>query len=92
MTSTELFALSYLSRRWSVIPIKQPQIQWEPFQRRLPREAEMREQFGRWRSAGVAVETGATSRLIVIDVDVQHSGDQALAAQKHPNDPLPRTA
>jgi hypothetical protein len=95
MTSTEQFALSYLSRDWSVIPIKrrakQPLILWEPFQRRLPREDEVREWFRRWPNAGVGIVTGAISNLVVIDVDVQHGGDKALAEMERRTGPLPPT-
>jgi hypothetical protein len=91
----EQIALLYLSRGWSVIPIKprtkRPLMQWEPFQHRLPREEEVREWFSRWPNGGVGIVTGAVSGLAVIDVDVGHGGNETLAELERRNGSLPLT-
>jgi len=95
LTGIERIALSYLSGGWSVIPIKprtkRPLIAWEPFQHRLPRVEEVQQWYGRWPNAGVGIVTGAISNLVVVDVDVQHGGDNALAELVRRNGLLPPT-
>jgi len=58
---------------WSVIPThpttKKPLVKWEDFQRTPADEATIREWYRRWPFAGVAIVTGAVSRLWVVDVD-----------------------
>lgn len=95
LTGMEGIALSYLSHGWSVIPIrprtKRPLIAWEPFQHRLPRAEEVQQWWRLWPNAGVGIVTGAISNLVVLDVDVEHGGDKALAELERRNGPLPPT-
>jgi hypothetical protein len=72
----------YIRRGWSIIPIiprdKRPLVRWEDFQTRLPSEPEVSAWFRAWPDAGVAIVTGAISRVVVVDVDLQHDGESAL--------------
>lgn len=45
----------------------------------------------RWPSANVAVRTGAASRLVVIDIDPRHGGDESLDRLVATHGPLPAT-
>lgn len=88
-------AFAYLRRGWSIIPIerhgKRPLIHWEEYQRRLPKEPELRDWYTRWPYANVAVVTGALSNLVVLDVDPRHGGDKALAKLQQTHGKFPRT-
>lgn len=70
---TELLAVHYLSLGWSVIPVeprgKRPVLKWEPYQRRKPSLAEVREWLTRWPEANLGIVTGAVSGLVVVDLD-----------------------
>jgi hypothetical protein len=85
----------YLERGWSIIPIrpedKQPLIRWEEFQHRHPTEAEVQGWFSEWPTAGVGIVTGSISGLVVIDIDVRHGGDVALARLEQEHGHLPAT-
>ena len=76
------YALSYVQRGWSVIPVggdKRPRIRsWKPYQERLPTEEEVREWYTHWPDAGVAIVTGRVSRLVVLDVDPRNGGIESL--------------
>src|SRR5581483_11533783 len=43
-------------------------------------EAQIREWWGRWPRANVAIRTGAVSGLVVVDIDPEHGGDTSLQA------------
>lgn len=81
MTALE-YALSYVRRGWSVIPVggdKRPRIRsWKPYQTRLPTEDEIQEWYRQWPDAGVAIVTGKVSGLVVLDVDPRNGGDESL--------------
>jgi hypothetical protein len=66
-------ALRYLARGWNVIPVtrdKRPLLpSWEEYQGRMATEKEVREWWGRWPTAGIAVLTGALSGVVVVDAD-----------------------
>jgi len=67
-------ALKYLKLGFSVIPIvansnKKPCIEWKEFQERLPTEKEIKEWWGKWPNANIALVTGPISKLFVIDID-----------------------
>ncbi|MEW6327661.1 MAG: bifunctional DNA primase/polymerase [Thermodesulfobacteriota bacterium] len=93
--TAEEFALYYLSRGWSVIPIhpqdKRPAVLWLEYQYRRASEDEVRGWFHQWRDANVAIVTGSISGLIVLDVDPKHGGDASLAGMEEVHGPLPRT-
>jgi len=88
-------ALAYLSRGWSVIPLapgkKHPLIRWAPYQQRRAEEREVRLWFGRWPDANIGIVTGLVSGLLVLDIDPQNGGGEALAALEARHGPLPAT-
>lgn len=75
-------ALRYLARGWSVLPLrkreKRPLIRWEMFQAELPSVSDVTGWFRRWPDANLGVVTGTISNLIVIDIDPNHGGADAL--------------
>ncbi len=88
-------ALDYAARGWSVIPVrphaKVPCIAWQEFQDRHPDEAEIRDWFRRWPDANVGIVTGPVSRLVVLDIDPGHGGDDSLLDWQQRHGPLPPT-
>lgn len=85
-------ALGYADLGWSVLPIqakgKRPLIAWREFQERRPGRAEIEGWFRRWRDANVGIVTGAISRLVVLDIDPKHGGDDGLAELERRHGPL----
>lgn len=85
----------YLGSGWSVIPIepggKRPLVRWEEFQQRRASEQETRSWFTRWPDANVGVVTGGISKLVVLDVDPRHGGEESLAELERRHGPLPRS-
>lgn len=76
-------ALAYAALGYSVIPCrpgtKRPAIEtWMEYQVRHATEDEIRQWWGEWPDANVAIVTGAISNLTVIDVD----GDVGLASMR----------
>lgn len=73
-------ALQYLTKSYSVIPVKsnkKPFIQWEEFQQRHPTQDEVREWWKKWPSANIAIVTGKVSGICVIDID-EEGGFEAI--------------
>src|SRR2546425_5691268 len=72
------------------IPVRQNAksalVRWQEFQHRLPTEAERFDWTRRWPHANTALLTGAVSGVVVLDVDAQRNGQEALREQ-----PLPLT-
>ena len=67
-------ALFYRGLGWSVIPCeargKKPLVKWEPYQHEAATEEEIREWWSdKWPGANIAVVTGSTSGVLVLDVD-----------------------
>lgn len=93
--STRGAALAALRQGWSVVPLrprdKRPLVPWEPFQHRHPTEDEIRGWFREWPNANIGIITGEISHLVVVDIDVQHGGDKALAQLEGRHGPLPDT-
>jgi hypothetical protein len=85
----------YRGRGWSIIPIrpgdKRPLVRWEEYQHRCPSPEEARGWLRAWPEAGVAIVTGAISGLIVLDIDLRHGGDAALADLEYEHGRLPAT-
>ena len=71
-------ALEYLERGWSIFPCKprskKPLVKWREYQSRKPTTAEIRTWWAKWPRAGIAVVTGATSGLAVVDIDRKSGG------------------
>ena len=88
-------ALRYRSRGWSVIPViggsKRPAVRWLAFQEAPAGAAAIRDWFGRWPDANLAIVTGAVSGLVVIDVDPAHGGEDGLDALTREHTALPAT-
>ncbi len=80
-------ALDYLSRGWSVIPLrtksKKPLIPWEQFQSRLATEAEVRDWFERTPDLNIGIVTGKLSGLFVVDLDDGEEGATSWARLCH---------
>ena len=66
------WALYYLRRGWSVVPVRRgekiPAIPWNQFQNRRATEAEIHDWFSD-PTMGVGIVTGAISNLVVLDFD-----------------------
>ena len=65
-------ALKYHHEGYPVIPVnkdKQSLVKWEPYQRERPSEDLIKEWFGRFKNANIALITGQLSNLLVIDTD-----------------------
>lgn len=88
-------ALDYLRRGWSVIPLrprdKRPLVKWEAFGRAQASEADVRQWFDRRPDANLGIVTGTVSRLLVLDVDLGHGGEQSMAELERDHGPLPPT-
>lgn len=66
------WALYYLHRGWSVIPVgkdKRPLIEWKEYQSRFPTEEEIKTWFSKPNVMGVAIITGSLSKLVVLDIE-----------------------
>jgi hypothetical protein len=85
----------YRARGWSVLPLrsrdKRPVIQWELLQKARPSVGEISQWFRRWPNANVGIVTGEISNLIVLDIDPQNGGNDALDRFEHRFGPLPAT-
>lgn len=93
--SMEHSAIYYLSRGWSVIPVrpqdKRALVPWQEYQQRLADEEEIKNWFRRWPDANLAILTGALSGLLVLDIDPQHGGEESLSELEKAQRRLPRT-
>ena len=56
---------------------KVPIIGWKDYQSRQPTEAEVKEWFGKWPSANIAIVTGKISNLVVFDLDSENAVEYA---------------
>jgi len=75
-------ALDYLSKGFSIIPIKpdkKPFIRWEPYQKQKATPEEIREWWTKWPTAMIGIVTGSISGVVVIDVDDPDKGMQTLS-------------
>ncbi len=88
-------ALRYRGLGWAVIPAaekgKAPLVHWHQYQDDLPSEIQIKYWFNQSPRANVAVITGAVSGIIVLDVDPNRGGDQALQELIAAHGPLPKT-
>lgn len=85
----------YLSRRWSVLPLrpreKRPLIQWEPLQSARPSAPDIDKWFERWPDANIGIVTGEISNLVVLDIDSNHGGNDSLKRLEQRFELLPVT-
>ncbi|MGD0333076.1 MAG: bifunctional DNA primase/polymerase [Xanthobacteraceae bacterium] len=88
-------AAFYLTRGWSVLPLrhgeKRPLIRWEMLQQARADAQTVAQWFTRWPDVNVGIVTGEISNLIVLDVDPKHGGDDSLAELERRYEPLPET-
>jgi hypothetical protein len=78
-------------RRDCPAPGKHPRIRWETYRWRAPREDDLEAWFHRWPDSNLAVVTGVTSGVVVLDVDPRNGGDDELSALERRHGPLPPT-
>ena len=75
-------ALTYLAHGWSVVPLrprdKKPLVRWELYQGKCPSEADVLGWLQQWPDANIGIVTGSTSKLIVLDIDPHHGGDDSF--------------
>lgn len=92
---TELLdaALAYETRGFAVVAVdgKAPIPNWKPFQQRRPTPDELVGWWTECSTAGVAIVTGAISRVVVVDVDGP-TGEASLARFESDQGRLPETA
>jgi hypothetical protein len=92
----EIFAAahSYAKRGWHVLPLK---VDKSPLTRNGFYDAtnDIPEVTALWKATpdvrGVGIRTGAESRLVVLDIDLDHGGEESLAALETEHGPLPQT-
>lgn len=93
--TTEQAALDYLSRGWSVIPVrersKRPAVPWKAFQTKCVSEKTLHDWFRRRPEYNVAIVTGALSGLVVMDVDPRHGGKESLRKLEREHYQLPQS-
>ncbi len=87
--STLKYALSYLTRNWSIIPIKPssklPLIStWKEYQDRLPTKKEVTKWWTENPDAGIALICGEISGVIVVDIDPKNGGEKASITLEGP--------
>jgi Bifunctional DNA primase/polymerase, N-terminal len=88
-TSVATAALNYVSRGWSVLPIragtKKPAVdEWKPLQARQPERDEVAHWYQAAPTSGVAIICGRVSGLVVVDVDPRNGGDETMRAYAWP--------
>ena len=71
-------------------PGKHPRINWTPYQTRRADETSLHGWWERW-NANIAIITGSISGLVVLDIDVDHGGDDSLHALEKSHGKLPET-
>jgi hypothetical protein len=95
MTQLGRAALAYATRlNWPVFPCKprsKEPLTTHGFHDASTDDQIIRQWWSRWPTANVAIATDARSRLLVIDVDPRHGGDDELAELEHQHGALPHT-
>ena len=86
-------ALGYLTRGWSVIPLKPsaktPLVNWVEFQTRRASEAEVRLWFGRFPYANVGIVCGDISGILVLDIDPRNGGEESISQLERDGNLIP---
>jgi len=86
-------ARAYCAHGWSVIPAtatgKKALVSWRRWQTMAPDLELIDRWWTRWPAANVAIVTGRCSGIVVVDVDVRHGGDLALAELERAHGDLP---
>jgi Bifunctional DNA primase/polymerase, N-terminal len=84
-------ARAYCALGWPIVPAKaegkQALVPWRRWQTVAPDLAAIDRWWHRWPWANVAVVTGQTSGVVVLDLDVRHGADRSLAElEQHAGD------
>ena len=83
-------ALSYVNDMgFSIVPVdsrnkKGSYVKWSLYQHSYPTEDDIRKWWSNWPLAGVAVITGEISKVIVLDIDPRHGGDETVKDRHTP--------
>jgi hypothetical protein len=89
-------ARAYYAHGWSVVPAKATEkraiVPWRQWQTATPDLAAIDRWWQRWPWANVAVVTGQTSGIVVIDLDVHHGAGRSLAELEAAHGGLPMAA
>jgi hypothetical protein len=85
-------ALGYARRGIPVFPVRgKSPLTEHGFRDASTDTGEIREWWSRFPDANVAIPTGSVSRLVVLDVDPRHGGNESLAALEAKHSSLPAT-
>jgi len=94
-TPSEQAALYYLSIGWSVVPLrpreKRPLIPWQPYQQKRPSRRQVATWFRDNPGANLGIVTGAVSGLVVLDIDIDHGGEDSVQALERRHGAIPAT-
>jgi len=89
-------AAGYCQAGWSIVPCrvtgKRALVRWKPWQQTPPDAEQLVLWWRRWPRANLAVITGRVSGVVVVDVDLRHGGDRALAELESRHGDLPWSA
>jgi len=89
------WARLYRRMGWIPIPLrprdKRPLVSWESYCSIAPTDEEITTWFTRLPAVNIGIITGASSGLIVLDVDPAHGGNESLSALEQQHGPLEPT-
>jgi hypothetical protein len=95
MTTLEVI-LAYREAGWSVVPAaiaeKRALVRWRQYQQTPASPEQLAEWARHWPRCNWALITGRLSGVVVVDIDIHHHGDHALAELEQRHGDLPWTA
>ncbi len=94
-TDINACAKTYLDQNWSIIPLrhkdKRATLRWQEFQYRRATQEDIDSWLSRWPDMNLGVVTGIVSRLVIMDINPTHGGDDSLFDLEQSYGSLPRT-